>query len=129
MKNRLLLTTLLMLLPQTIWAQGTGFGLNPGDTKMQIIKYTAGFIVGCVLIFFLLIRLTIIPFLVRNYYSLSDATNIGLSLFIIYSLNLFTIIFFRLSTTGAWRAMFILIAVFWLIHLLLKVLLSRRRED
>ena len=130
MKRRLfyLALLLLLLLPQYVWAAG-GFGLNRGDSQMQIIKYTAIFLVGCIAIFFLLIRLTIIPFLVRNYYSLSDATNIGLSLFILYSLNFFTLIFFRLYNTGAWYAIFIVIAVFWLIHLLLKVLLSHRHDD
>lgn len=118
---------LLLLLPQISLAQG--FGLSPDAPRIEIIKYTAIFVVGSVAIFFLLIRLTIIPFLVKNYYSLSDATNIGLSLFILYSLNLFTLIFFRLYTGSAWRAIFVVVAVFWFIHLLLKVLLARKRED
>jgi hypothetical protein len=118
---------LMLLVPQLALAQG--FGLSPDAPRFEIIKYTAIFIVGCVIVFFLLIRLTIIPFLVKNYYSLSDATNIGLSLFILYSLNLFTLIFFRLYTGAAWRAIFVVIAVFWFIHLLLKVLLSKRGED
>ncbi len=123
-----LATLLLLLLPNMTWA-ASGFGLSPGASNMEIIKYTAVFVVGCVAIFFLLIRLTIIPFLVKNYYSLSDATNIGLSLFILYSLNLFTLIFFRLYTGSAWRAIFVVVGVFWFIHLLLKVLLSGKREE
>jgi hypothetical protein len=126
-KSNLLATLLLLLIPQMAFAQS--FGLNPNASQFEIIKYTAIFIVGCVAIFFFLIRLTIIPFLVKNYYTLSDATNIGLSLFILYSLNLFTLIFFRLYTGSAWRAIFVVVAVFWFIHLLLKVLLSKRSED
>lgn len=126
-KSHLLATFLLLLIPQMVLAQG--FGLSPDAPRFEIIKYTAIFIGGCAAIFFFLIRLTIIPFLVKNYYSLSDATNIGLSLFILYSLNLFTLIFFRLYTGSAWRAIFVVVAVFWFIHLLLKVLLSKRSEE
>jgi hypothetical protein len=115
----------LMLMPQT----ASAVGLTPNASRMEIIKYTAIFIIGCAVMFFLLIRMTIIPFLVRSYYSLSDATNIGLSLFIIYALNLFTLLFFGLYSTGLWRALFCFIAVIWIIHLLLKVLLTRRTED
>ncbi|MEW6731423.1 MAG: hypothetical protein AB1489_08825 [Acidobacteriota bacterium] len=119
------LALLLPLLPSQVLA----IGLESGAKQMDVIKYVAIFLVGCVAIFFLLIRLTIIPFLVRSYYSLADATNIGLSLFILYSLNLFTLLFFRVSATGSWRAVFIFVGVLWMIHLLLKVVLARRRED
>jgi hypothetical protein len=104
-------------------------GLTPDATRMDVIKYTTLFIIGAIAIFFLLIRLTIIPFLVRNYYSLADATNIGLSLFILYSLNLFTLIFLGYSDSTGWRVLFFVILVFWLIHLLLKVILARRQTD
>ncbi|KAF0247222.1 MAG: hypothetical protein FD167_3378 [bacterium] len=118
---------LVLLVPQMALAQG--FGLSPNAERFEIIKYTAIFIVSCIVVFFLLIRLTIIPFLVKNYYSLSDATHIGISLLILYSLNLFTLIFFRLYTGSAWRAIFVVIAAFWFIHLLLKVILSKRGEE
>lgn len=104
-------------------------GLTPDATRMDVIKYTAIFLFGCVAIFLFLIRLTIIPFLVKSYYTLADATNIGLSLFILYALNLFTLLFFRYSLTSGWRLVFLLVAVFWLIHLLLKVLLARGKND
>lgn len=103
-------------------------GLAPNATRMDVIKYTAIFIFGCLVMFFLLIRMTVVPFLVRNYYTLSDATNIGLSLFILYSLNLFTLLFFRYSLTLGWKLLFFFIGLIWLIHLVLKVLLSRREE-
>lgn len=103
-------------------------GLTPNATRMDLIKYTAIFIFVCLVMFFLLIRMTIIPFLVKNYYTLSDATNIGLSLFILYVLNLFTLLFFRYSLTVGWKLLFFFIGLIWLIHLVLKVLLSRREE-
>jgi hypothetical protein len=104
-------------------------GLTPNATRMDIIKYTTLFVFGAIAIFFLLIRLTIIPFLVKNYYSLADATNIGLSLFILYSLNLFTLLFWGYSDSTGWRVLFFVMLVFWLIHLLLKVILSQRQTD
>jgi hypothetical protein len=126
MKRRIFqLMLLLMMMPTSAFA----VGLTPNATRIEIIKYAAIFIIGCVVLFFLLIRLTIIPFLVRNYYSLADATNIGLSVFILYALNLFTLLFFGLYSSAGWRALFIFMGVIWLIHLLLKVLFARRRED
>jgi hypothetical protein len=126
MKRRILqLLIVLLMMPGSAFA----VGLTPNATRMDVIKYTAIFIIGCIVMFFLLIRLTIIPFLVRNYYSLADATNIGLSLFILFALNLFTLLFFGLYSTAGWRALFVFVGIMWLIHLLLKVLLARRRED
>jgi len=107
----------------------SAIGLSPNATRMEIIKYTAIFIIACLIMFVLLVRMTIIPFLVRNFYSLSDATNIGLSLFILYALNLFSLLFFGLYISGGWRALFLFVGVIWLIHLLLKVLLVRRSEE
>jgi hypothetical protein len=126
MKRRVLqLALLLLALPQTVSA----VGLTPEANNVEIIKFTTIFVIGSALIFVLLIRLTIIPFLVRNYYSLSDATSIGLSLFILYTLNLFTLLFFRYSPSTSWRMVFLVIAMFWLIHLLLKVVLAKRNND
>ena len=130
MRRRIVQLALLLwplLLPGAALAAGVGVTQNA--TQMEIIKYTTIFIVGCIAIFFLLIRMTIIPFLVRNYYSLGDATNIGLSLFILYSLNLFTLLFFRYSPSTGWRMVFLVVAIFWAIHLLLKVLLARQHND
>jgi hypothetical protein len=120
---------MLMALPMTAFAQGIGLTPEKARSNVEVIKYVTIFIVGSILIFFLLIRLTIIPFLVRNYYSLSDATNIGLSLFILYALNLFTLLFFRYSLSTGWRMVFLVVAMFWMIHLLLKVILARRHND
>ena len=126
MKRRIFqLLFLLLLMPSS----ASAVGLMPNATRMDVIKYTAIFIIGCVVMFFLLIRLTIIPFLVRNYYSLADATNIGLSLFILYALNLFTLLFFRYSFSNGWRMIFLFVGLIWIIHMLLKVVLARRSED
>lgn len=103
-------------------------GLTPNATRMDLIKYVAILIFGLLVMFFLIIRMTIVPFLVKNYYTLSDATNIGLSLFILYGLNLFTLLFFRYSLSVGWRLLFLFIALMWLIHLVVKVLLSKRGE-
>src|SRR5262245_8393900 len=110
MKGRIFqLLALLLASP----AAASAIGLTPNATRMDIIKYSAIFIIGCLLMFVLLVRMTIIPFLVRNFYSLSDATNIGLSLFILYALNLFTLLFFGLYLSGGWRALFLFVGVTW----------------
>ncbi len=103
-------------------------GLTPNATRMDVIKYTAILIFGLLVMFFLIIRMTIVPFLVKNYYTLSDATNIGLSLFILYGLNLFTLLFFRYSLTIGWKLLFFFIGLMWMIHLIVKVLLNKRGD-
>ncbi|MBL8151167.1 MAG: hypothetical protein JNN15_14670 [Blastocatellia bacterium] len=127
MKQRIfqLLIASLFLIPEAALA----VGLTPTSTRIEIIEYTAIFLIGSVVMFFLLIRLTIVPFLVRNYYSLADATNIGLSLFILYALNLFTLLFFRYSFSIGWKLLFLFIGLIWFVHFLLKVLLARRSND
>ena len=126
MKGRIFQLLVLLLASP---AAASAIGLTPNATRMDIIKYSAIFIIGCLVMFVLLVRMTIIPFLVRNFYSLSDATNIGLSLFILYALNLFSLLFFGLYLSGGWRALFLFVGVIWFIHLLLKVLLARRSEE
>ncbi|MCS6886400.1 MAG: hypothetical protein RMM17_06720 [Acidobacteriota bacterium] len=122
---------LLAVLPALLVIADTAnaIGLTPNATRMDVIKYTAIFIVSCLIMFLLLIRGGLVPFLVRNYYPLSEAQQIGISLFLLYALILFTLLFFRYLYPTGWKLLFFFIALVWLAHLVFKVLLGGRRQE